>query len=696
MTAYHEIETDVTPPLTGPGRLIATGLADLRSHAGCVHDLRKGLVALSGAGERATRKAALRLVQQLDAAEPSVTLIGQVKAGKTTLLNAMIGRPGLLPADVNPWTSVVTALHLAPPRDSANATARFRFFDEAEWARLIESGGRLGELAARAGAEDELARVRSQITAMREKSRKRLGRRFEMMLGQEHDYDTVDSALIERYVCLGDDFDMPDVLTDVAQGRFADITRAADISLPTPGIPLHLCLRDTPGVNDTFMMREQVTIGAIRDSRLCVVVFSASQAMTAMDLALIRLIANVRAREVLIFVNRIHELGDPATEVPQIRARIRETLATHDGPTEAQVIFGSALWAEACLRGTFGALPPDSAAALLNWAAVAAMPDGASPPNAAAGPEGTVAIIWEMSGIPELYRALSIRIVEGTGGECLNKIARSALNLARGEVASLPAISTGMTPRRGPVPGRSAVTTALCAIEAASLAHLEQATAAALAGFADRLDRAHRNFLDRATASLIAHLEHYGDRTLWTYGADGLRVLLRSNYLKFGVDMQKATATTIEAARCELSILAGRLVDCGPTGFPIAVPGPLTVPPPVTLGQTIALDLHSGWWKGWWFRARGYQAFAARFQDLIRAETERMLHDLRIVQAPEIVAAARFLVEEFLAEQRGILMQLAATGEGAGQLPRTPGMAAAAERRNILSGAIATFERYAV
>ncbi len=69
-----------------------------------------------------------------------------------------------------------------------------------------------------------------------------------------------------------------------------------------------LCIRDTPGVNDTFMIREQITIRAIRESRLCVVVLAAHQALSSVDLALIRMIANVKSREVIIVVNRIDEI----------------------------------------------------------------------------------------------------------------------------------------------------------------------------------------------------------------------------------------------------------------------------------------------------------------------------------------------------------------------------------------------------
>jgi len=89
--------------------------------------------------------------------EPSVTVIGQIKAGKTSLLNAMIGAPGLLPTDVNPWTSVVTSLHINTPSPELNVKAKFKFFDNAEWEKLVSNGGRIGLMlkTAATGKEDE-------------------------------------------------------------------------------------------------------------------------------------------------------------------------------------------------------------------------------------------------------------------------------------------------------------------------------------------------------------------------------------------------------------------------------------------------------------------------------------------------------------------------------------------------------------
>ncbi|NNL18466.1 MAG: hypothetical protein HKP37_06970, partial [Boseongicola sp.] len=175
-------------PAAGNAHLLGRGFEGLQPYLKKSRALRQALVALGKMGDKSTNRTARRLHHQLKHAEPSITMIGQVKAGKTSLVNAMVGFPDLLPADVNPWTSVVTSLHLNPHVSQEDNRASFRFFDMEEWSRLLDRGGRIGELASRAGAEDELEKVREQVIEMREKSRERLGDKFELLLGQQHDY----------------------------------------------------------------------------------------------------------------------------------------------------------------------------------------------------------------------------------------------------------------------------------------------------------------------------------------------------------------------------------------------------------------------------------------------------------------------------------------------------------------------------
>ncbi len=629
--------------------LLEVGSTGLSAYSQKARVIKAELRKLAEIGDEKTANVTIRLAQQLDDFEPSITMIGQVKAGKTSLVNAMVGWPNLLPADVNPWTSVVTSLHLSPePRADGNS-ALFKFFDDVEWGRLLDKGGRIGELASRAGADEELETVREQIEQMREKSRARLGRRFELLLGQEHNYGYFDKDLIERYVCLGDDFDddEEEFLTDT-QGRFADITKSADLFLHRPQFGSKLCIRDTPGVNDTFMMREQITIGAIRSSRLCVVVLSAHQALSSVDMALIRLISNIKSREVIIFVNRIDELSDPAIQVPEIRESIRNTLKKHEGPVDAQIIFGSAYWANKALTDSLDNLSKDSALSLVNWAEqeLQVAPASQSPAE----------MIWGLSGLPALFTALSDRIAEGVGQEVLEKVSRSAINLANGIHAANQAHALRLGDVSVEPVNKDEIAVNLLEIEAIGYDLLRSELNALIDQFQTRIDRSHRSFLERATASLISHLDRYGEQAVWQYDPAGLRVLLRSSYRVFGSRTQRAAQTVYDTVATEIGDVYARTFGNLSDGFKIESPRPPRVPPPVFLGQTIALDLHGSWWNSWWKRRRGYQAFASGFYKMISEETEPIVNELKVAQADNLRSEAKSILEEFLTEQREILL----------------------------------------
>ncbi|MEM6740425.1 MAG: dynamin family protein [Pseudomonadota bacterium] len=652
-------DAEAAPPdaapesMPSPGALMSLCFEGLSDFVAERDEVLAHLDSLIEGGDTETAHAAIRHRERLADFAPSVTMIGQVKAGKTSLVNAMLGEPGLLPADVNPWTSVVTALHLTTKPETAPHGARFSFFDEADWERLTRKGGRVGELAGRAGAEDEAEKVRRQIEAMRAKTRRRLGRKFELLLGTSHNFSSYDKELIERYVCLGDDF-LSDAVaegpTADMQGRFADITKAAELWLPRPDWPLSLCLRDTPGVNDTFMMREQITIGALRDSRLCVVVLSAHQALSTVDMALLRLIANVRSREVVIFVNRIDELPEPATQIPEIRAAIRDTLATQPGLEDVEILFGSARWATLALSGRLSEMSDEDADTLLAHAEFAL-----------AGPArelGPLELIWWMSGVPSLYGALWQRIVEGAGREKLRRVARSAMNLAVGMRAAAEADPLRAARQAGQDIDTEAMRAELDTLEARMLDDFDAAFDKAYSTAAQRLDRAHKSFLDRATAALVHHLETHGECSPWTYDPAGLRLLLRSSYQVFARQLASAGKVSGESAAAEVAGLYAKALGQPRETFSLAAPEMPRLPPPVLLGQTIALDLKGTWWRRWWNRRRGYASFAPDFHAMIEAETRPIVDALNETHCAPAGEPMRATLREFFADQRMLIAGL--------------------------------------
>lgn len=655
MNADMNIAAEGSGPAVGNAQLLARGFEGLEPYLKKSLELRQALVRLGKIGDKATNRAARKLHHQLKHAEPSITMIGQVKAGKTSLVNAMVGLPDLLPADVNPWTSVVTSLHLNPHIAPEDNRASFRFFDLEEWSRLLDRGGRIGELARRAGAEEELEKVREQVVEMREKSRKRLGDKFEMLLGQQHDYNYFDGDLIERYVCLGDDFE-DDFETSQAQGRFADITKSAELYVHRPELPIPMCIRDTPGVNDTFMIREQITIRAIRESRLCVVVLAAHQALSSVDLALIRMIANVKSREVIIVVNRVDELPDPVNQIPEIDASIRKTLTDHDGPKDAQIIFASAFCGNAALMGRPDALDDASRDAMVEWAKGQGFLDADAALSDAE-------LLWELSGLPQIYAAITDRIVNGDGQELLDRVARAAINLANGLNASQQVVSRREGDSNLPPLQLDELNAELARIEADAVERMKASFDYAIEDFQKRLDRSHRSFLERATGSLLQHLDQNGVDDVWQYDPTGLRILLRTAYQVFGRNAQKATKEVLLTTAEDYASLYHRLFEVSEEDFGIEAPTPPRIPSPVLLGQTIALDLKGTWWTRWWHKRRGYRNFATEFAEMIKAETDPIVEALRVSHTESISQASMEVLREFLDEQRGILSRLAQEAE---------------------------------
>lgn len=587
-------------------------------------------------------KAAAKIRRQIEQFEPSVTMIGQIKSGKTTLVNAMIGMPDLLPADVNPWTSVVTSIHMSPWARTPPTQATFRFFDNGEWDRLVKGGGRLGELADRAGAEDELAAILEQAQALRDKARARLGRKFELLLGGEKTYGYFDKDLIESYVCVGDPDDGRPGLSK-SKGYFADITRSADLFMQQDALPTRLCIRDTPGVNDTFMIREQITIKAIRDSRICVVVLSAHQALSSTDLAMIRLISNVKSSDVIIFINRIDELSNPARDVAMIRESIQKTLKEHKGPVDAQLVFGSAMWAKHAAERRIDALPDDSREAMENWAA-----EHPVPLSNDTNPHDT---LWHLSGVPALYDAVAERLADGEGREMAKRHASSVANLlgrirANDNLSAKSAIGdVSLQMPADQIAGQ------LDLIRQETLEKFETSFSALLESFFKRADRSHESFLARATEDLAKHLEMYGENEPWSYDPSGLRILLQSSYKIFGAKAQAAQQDAAKSAVSDLKNLCGRALGLDKELFSPQIPPTSFVPPPVSIGQSIALDLRGSWWTSWWNRRQSYTSQAKRFQNLVRKETQQLVDDLKTEQTELVYETMKGLLEAFITEQ---------------------------------------------
>lgn len=597
-----------------------------------------------------------RVLDKIAAFEPAVSVIGQIKAGKSTLVNALVGAPGLLPSDVNPWTSVITAIHLNSRHRPLDTRALFRFFDRREWDRLMETGGRLGEMSARAGFTREAEEVRAQVAQMRQITETRLGQDFDRLLGGSHAFAKIEKSVIDRYICYGDP---DDLAAGASDGAYADITKSADLYLDLPDMPRGLCLRDTPGVNDTFMMREQITLNAIGDSRVCVVVLSAHQALSTMDVALLRIIGSVEEREVVIFVNRIDELADPEAQKQEIRTALRRRLDRLGFGDAIEILFGSGHWAVSAL-GEIDRMVPASRAALARL-----FPDADL-----CRPDTARACALEASGIGALHRAIARRVVEGP--------ARAFLKDIEGEIETILEMSETIETVAGRQ--RKGLTDLRIGVEALAQ-KLESIRTRALAGFdsraedlraqlRERLERAQASFTDTALEALRAHLDTFGEDTAWSHDPSGLRMMMKTAFNASTARLRREGETAFEQVFDDIQQVLETDLGVWREGGGIEFPEQPQHAAPTVLARTLCLDLQGPWWRKFWRLGRR-RAAEARYRDAILAETTPLIDDLLTQVFDPAIQRTRAVVDRFAREQGRFCIAVherasASAGAGAG------------------------------
>ena len=274
-----------------------------------------------------------------------VAVIGQVKSRQSAFIGALVQQPDLLPSEMSPWATAVTRLHFGSAAAPQGVAAEFRLFDKDDWQLLATGTSRVRELTGQfvPGFEPEL--LGRHLDAMRQRTEQRLGDRFEDTLGAAHTYEAVSKEVLARYLCPGssaaDASDGP--------GQYADLTKSADLYLPSGPFKFPVTIIATPGINDPFLVRDEITRHALEPADLYVVVLSARQPLATTELAALRILRGLHRERILVFIDHVDELRDAAGEVRNIVSHVRQTLAREFPSVDIPVVAGSARWAAAAL-----------------------------------------------------------------------------------------------------------------------------------------------------------------------------------------------------------------------------------------------------------------------------------------------------------------------------------------------------------
>ncbi|KIC40531.1 hypothetical protein RA27_12150 [Ruegeria sp. ANG-R] len=411
---------------------------------------------MNGMSNDETRHFISRIVDDLSNLKPSIAFVGQIKAGKSRLINGFTGQAEYLPSDVNPWTTVITDMHFGHPSGRTSG-AEFHFFDNRQWQALIAEGEELRNMFP--DEEDSYKRemIEEQVEAMKTRAKLRLGESYKHLLGEHHDLDELTSDDLARYVCAGDDptdEDQYDPGSD--RGLYSDITRKAEVYFDIGHFPYPITVTDTPGVNDPLLIREEISRQYLKESDFFVVVLSAHQALSRADLKLFRLMQALELGQIVVFINRVDELGGGAEDASKVRADVLDGLNQALGNSDIDVLMGSAQWAHYALTGDETGIDHDQ---VLAW--LRAHPeqmkqylDGVEEIKQGPGPisrEGVLRFAAMIaSGLPDLRRHVTKALSDGPRQEQLNMAWQHLNSFAQGELERSTARLRAIEEQNGP------------------------------------------------------------------------------------------------------------------------------------------------------------------------------------------------------------------------------------------------------
>jgi GTP-binding protein EngB required for normal cell division len=325
--------------------------APLSKRVGAGDEMRKAREALLASGGKLallsdplTASAIEKLLAMVETQHCSIAFIGQMNAGKSSLINAFAGAPKLLPTEITPWTTVVTNLYFGIPKQPTSG-ALFEFFNQSEWQQLAEGSARVRSLTEQLIPNFPWEDFYRQVGNMREKAQEKLGARYGELLGTQHAVPVVTLDVLEKYIAA----ESPLGEEDSKAGEFSMITKAAHLYFDLASFFYPTVVIDTPGINDPFLVRDEITRQNLERANVFVIVVTARQPLSNADLDLLRILRGLRKDNIVIFVNKADELGDEAGHASAIVDRIRVLLKKEFPGSDIPILMGSALWAEIAL-----------------------------------------------------------------------------------------------------------------------------------------------------------------------------------------------------------------------------------------------------------------------------------------------------------------------------------------------------------
>ena len=262
--------------------------------------------------------------QQVDAnRDLQIGIVGRVKAGKSSLLNALLfGGESILPKAATPMTAALTILSY-----SETLKVTVRFFEEGDFAMLKEKSAayesKLRELEeanfekARKESEEKAGRLGRAIfdeTKAKERAARDARRKLREDIGLSgafEQYQQIMASSISQKEVAGQVRelfprsvdDIKDMLADYvgSEGKYMPFTQSVEIAFPNEKLK-GIRIVDTPGFNDPVPSRQERAYQLLKVSDVVLILSTTGQFLSKVDKSVLEKITKKDGLRELFFV----------------------------------------------------------------------------------------------------------------------------------------------------------------------------------------------------------------------------------------------------------------------------------------------------------------------------------------------------------------------------------------------------------
>jgi hypothetical protein len=475
----------------------------------------------------------------------------------------------------------------------------------------------------------------------------RLGAEFETLLGKTHYFDSVSPDLLLSYVCSGN-FAANGESTQL--GKYADMTRKADLYFDEGPFAFPVTVTDTPGTNDPFLIRDEITRRSLDSADLYVVVLTARQPLSESDVTLMRLMHGLNKERIVVFVNRIDDFSDVGYDLAEVLVYVERKLQTEFPGARIPIVAGSANWANCALRADPQSLGRLFERPSLDYLAEIGLmrPDELTYDSLhdPARRERLCRALLAASGLPAMYSYIADLVGSGQAARTQMQIAKlfsdmaqASASAARSELQNLGAHNGGGAAHVPPAEQLASLEYNARLLEevADNVEHSAKSIEKQLtviigeemAGLRQALHQAVSDHAAKERQILIETLSRGRAPRVWTHEGVELRRRLATTFME---GFNRAAARVLEfqgRVAPELRQLMGIIAPEIPLPTePEKSALDIQSPSVAALSRFVALDLDGSWWSAFWKRRSSPTLYGNQVEELIRSEFQPVAEEL--------------------------------------------------------------------